>query len=672
MTGPAGWSGLPLPPFAAADLDEVRAAVLAHPEVTDCAVTVRRREPRLVARAVLDPASEDATVVAYVTGERPPDIADLRAHLADRLAPHLVPDDVVAVAELPLTSAGTIAYRRLADAAASTGGHRAYVPPVTEDQARVCEVWAQVLGVERVGIHDSFLSAGGDSLQALRIIARLRGSTGKPLTVRDVLLNETPEQLAAVLAARESTSDTVVTDPGGPEPSGHPLSAHQAGVYFQWLMAPESPYYSYQGTLRLHGPLDEPRLRRAWEILLEENPSLLVRFADQDDEPIQKLPYWTVELGATVELAGDSGAEARFAADADAVARRAFDLKGEPLLRTTLYRFAPDEHRLLVTMHEILLDGWGALVLFGRLGDLYATLAGRPDLDADPRRRELFARYLRWQERHHASAEVQAAGRHWEAGLADALPVLDLPTDRPRPAFPSFRGGLIEQVLPPASARAVNQQCAAVGVTPFMLMLGAFALTLTYHAGEQEVVVGAPMANRDTEHQVDVVGFLLNMLPLRVTTEPGHTVGEFLDLVRRTVLDGLAASDYPFAWILRKLNNLPRTLDRAPVIQVMLNMLNYPVQAGRHDGVDFRFVEMDTGFTKFDCALYVQPHGATGLLLQLAYQTDLFDRETAERLLAGVLLAVDALTGDTTRPIGEIDLLPADERQLLDSFTRGA
>lgn len=645
------------------------AALRELPGVDDCAVVVLEHNPRLVARAVLDPSIDHGRLVAFVTGNRPPDLTEAAAVLADLMPTHLSLDEVIVTADLPRTADGGIDRARLAmNPLGERDGHRPHRPPETPEQRRVCAIWADVLGVDKIGLDDSFFAFGGDSLQALRIIARLRADTGSPLTVRDVLVNDTPRLLAALIN-RQAAQTTADAQPLTMPPAAvHTLSEHQAGLYFQWLLAPDSPYYSYQGTLQLFGPLDERRLRRAWRLLLAENPNLLARFADQDGQPVQHLPHWEIEIEPTVR--GD-GTAARFDRDARELAGRPFDLHTEPLLRAALYRFGDGHHQMLVTMHEILLDGWGAQVLFGRLGVLYAALADGENLAPDAQRRDAFAHYLHWQQAHLDGQEVQQAGRYWAANLAGTLPVLELPTDRPRPAFPSFRGGLIEQLLPGETTRRLHRRCAELGITPFTLILGAFALVLTYHAGADEVVIGAPMANRDTEHQLDVTGFLLNMLPFRIAVAPDMTVGEYLDCLRRTVLDGLAASDFPFSAMLRQLDNLPRSLDRAPVFQVMLNMLNYPVPAGRHDDIEFRFVEMDTGFTKYDCALYVQPHGDTGLLCQLAYQTDLFDNSTAIRWLAGVTAAVDALAGESGGLIGTIELLPPNENELLEHFSSG-
>ena len=343
----------------------------------------------------------------------------------------------------------------------------------------------------------------------------------------------------------------------------------------------------------------------------------------------------------------------------------------EPLLRAELVACSEDEHRLLLTMHEIVLDGWGALVLFGRLGELYEGLADGRTAEQASDGEAVFDAYLEWERRFTASPDMTAQGEFWRRTLEPPLPVLELPLDRPRPAVPSFRGAIAETVLEPEVVSRLDEVCADVGVTRFTAILAAFALALTYHAGEDEVVIGAPMANRDTREQIGVVGFLLNMLPLRVEPRPELSAREYLEEVGELVAGAFAASDYPFAWMLRDLVRPERDASRAPVFQVMLNMLNYPEQRTRFDGVGFEFVELDTGFTKYDCSLYVQEAGAGALLLQLAFQTELFERRSAERFLESTRLALEGMISAPETTLASLDLLPGWDRELLLSETTG-
>ena len=650
------------------ELDEVEAVLERHPAVGTCAVTVvegARTRP-LVARqsalAAPRPASSPRLVAYYrARGGVPPD--DLRRFLESRLPLSMVPEQLVPLPSLPLTPNGKVDYRALPDPGAFRPAVAAYEPPASDLERAICEVWADTLGLDRVGRRDAFLELGGDSLLAMRIAVRLSKLTGRTVSLRDLLAARTPATLASTIAGRPSPRSDEASAPSRTRPGSCPLSVHQEGLYFLWRLVPESPYYTYQGMLVLEGALDLGRFRAAWARVLAEHPALLARIYEEGGEPRQELAAWPCSLGEPLDLRPLPSAEREdvFRARAAAQAARPFDLLRDPLLRAELVTMSDDEHRLLLTMHEIVLDGWGALVLFDRLGTLYEGAAAGTPVDGEA----AFAAYLDWEQGFLDSPEVQEQAGFWRRTLAPPLPVLELPTDHPRPPLPSFRGEIVETVLEPDVVVRLDGMCNEVGVTRFTAILAAFALALTYHAGTDEAIVGAPMANRDNPEQIGVVGFLLNMLPLRVAPRLELPARTYLAEVGELVAGAFAASDFPFARMLRDVAQPARDSSRTPVFQVMLNMLNYPKQRTSFGGVRFDFVELDTGFTKYDCSLYVQEAGAQTLLLQLAFQTDLFAQRSAARFLESTRLALEAIVSTPDTPLGSLDLLPSWDRELL-------
>lgn len=659
------------------ELGEIEAVAQRHPGITACVATVVEGEEdeQLVARQShgqrSSPAARADLLVAYYCSREPLAEHELREFLADELPVSMVPERLVELPGLPVTRNGKVDYEALPHPRGLRRSIQAsYEPPASPVEREVCLAWQEVLGLDRVGRRDGFLDLGGDSLLAMRVVARLRASTGRRLTLKDVVANASPMQLADTLARRPRVDrDRADDPPPGPQDAASPrsLSIHQQGLYYLWQLAPEVPYYSYQGMLQL-GTLDLPHFRRAWTRLLEEHPQLLTTFSADGDEPRQVYPSWSCAIGEPIDLRGRDAREREtaFAQLARSQAGQPFDLHDDPLLRAQLVRMSPEQSRLLVTMHEILLDGWGATLLFRRLGELYeAPECPSPrGIDRDGRQ---FDRYVAWERRHLRSREVQAQEEHWRRLLGGELPVLNLPTDRPRPATLSYEGGLVEHVLAPDEAGRLDELCARAGVTRFVVILAAFALVLDYYSGDEEVVIGAPMANRDTPEQIDVVGFLLNMLPLRLRPDVDADVLTLLTQIGETVTQAFDASDFPFSAMLRSVASVPRDMSRSPVFQVMLNMLNYPPDRTTYDGVRFSFVELDTGYTKYDCALYAQPHGRGGLALQLAFQTDLFDPATGSRLLESIVAALEQMSRRPEASAGSLDLLPRSDRELLSS-----
>ncbi|WKU02941.1 amino acid adenylation domain-containing protein [Micromonospora sp. HUAS LYJ1] len=647
------------------ELSEIEAVLGTHPAVAACAVAVLQTdaEGSLVARETKLDGATGHRLIAYLCPHGDDlDEFDVRDHLAQRLPLPMVPQRFVVLPALPLTPNGKVDYALLATGTPVPG--TTFVTPQGEREELVAAAMAELLGAERVGRDDSFVVLGGDSLLAVRLIARLRDD-GYLASLRDVLLGGTPRGLAERLdAVGEVPRPTVA--PSVPEVRRRPLTPQQSGVYFHWRLAPDNPYYSYQGSLRLVGPLDVGRLSTAWQTLLHENPILLARFVDDDAGPVHEFPHWAVPLDGLTDLTTLPAHERdeRFRDAAFAVAAEPFDLRAAPALRVHLFRLAPGEHRLLVTMHEILLDGWGATILFGRLAELYDS----PTTPGDALR---YDRYLDWQERALADGGLDRARRYWRDQLAGPLPVLELPNPDRRPAHPSYRGEIVEAVVDAATHARMRDLAGRIGGTPFMIMLGAYALALGYYAGSDEIVVGAPIANREHAEQTEVVAFLINMLPLRITLDPTYTAREYLLAVRDRVVAGYAAAAYPFGWMLRDLTTVDRSTAHTPVFQTMLNQLTYPVRPAQAAGVTFAFTELDTGFTKYDCSLYVQAHPADTLLVQLAHHVDVVAADTARRLLESTLLALDALVRTPQTPVAEIDLLPLADRALLEEFSHG-
>ncbi|MFG3252417.1 amino acid adenylation domain-containing protein [Streptomyces sp. NPDC048172] len=648
------------------ELAEIEAVLGAHPAVSGCAVTVHTPDDggALVSResAHAPAAAGPPRLVAYVEGTGVDGAVDgdaLRAHLAERLPAAMVPQTFVPLPRLPLTRNGKVDHRALpAPPRRERPRGLAYEPPRGEAESGIADALARVLGVGRVGRGDAFLALGGDSLLAMRLLAELRRA-GSRAGLRDVLRDGSPAALAAYgWEPGPGPEPRQVEEPGGTR--ARPLTPQQAGVYFHWRLDPDSPYYSYQGALEMDGPLDLPRLARAWGVLLAENPLLLARFTETETEEegadgegvLHHYPYWDVPLpGAAREVTAEA-----FRALAAEEAARPFGLEDEPALRAHLFRLPDGQHRLLVTMHELLLDGWGATVLFQRLAELYESRTGRPD----PERATRYDRYLDHHRRLLASDEVAAAGAYWDRELAGELPVLQI-ARKQRPAAPGYRGESVEAVLDEAASARLGEAARAASATAFVPLLAAYALALSYYGDADEVIVGAPMADRERPEAAEVPAFMLAMLPLRLRVAPDSTLAAFTEQVRETVYAAYEAADHPFGWTLRRLRAASRSSSATPVFQTMLNMLPYPARGTTAGGVTFRFLELDTGYTKYDCALYVQPHGTGQLLLQFAYQCELLDESAAHDVLESTLIALRALT-DPARAarttVRALDLLP--------------
>ncbi len=654
------------------ELPEIEAVLRRAPGVVDCAVVARKPDARaLVARRTALSTEEGAArLVAYVTtGDTPLDWPAVREHLADRLPLPMVPALCVELPNLPLTRNGKIDYAALPAPVEQPRSGSGGAAPTDPREQVIADVLGELLAVGEVGRDDSFTALGGDSLLAMRVVAQLR-SHGFAVSLRDVLMAGSPRELAAVAESvtPESSAPAPVPE-ASPEPRVRPLTPQQEGLYFHWRLEPDNAYYHYQGTLSLAGPLDAGRLAAAWAALMLENPVLLARFVRREGELRHEYPHWTVPFPEFEDLSAmtPAAADEHYHDEAFTEASLPFDLENEPVFRMRAFVMSDREHRILVTTHEVMLDGWGATVLYRRLAELY----GQSEPAPDPAQRDRYDRYLDWQEAALASPAVAASGEHWRRELAGELPVLAL-DDRPRPQHLSYRAGMVERVIDAGVMRRIRALSARDGRTPFPYLLTAYAIALCFYTNDDEVVIGAPIANRANPEQVDIASFLLNMLPFRIPVGPDTTAGELLDQVSEQVVAGIAASNYPFGWVQRDLPPAPRGSANTAVFQTMLNMITYPAHRVIEGELEFTFTELDTGYAKYDCELYVQHHGTDELLAQFLHQTDIISEQTANRLLDSTLLALDVVVFAPHLPVVEIDLLSATDRDALHLFAQGS
>ncbi len=609
---------------------EVEAAVAACGQVRDAAVVARQDPPgglRLVAYVVWD-------------GEGGSE-AELRDALKERLPAAMVPAAVVGLAALPLTPSGKVDRRALAGPAFAPPGAEAaagYVEPATNTQRELAAIWSEILGVERVGAADDFFDLGGHSLLAVQVLSRMRGRLGVELPVR--ALFEAPT--LAGLARRAEQAGALTERGPRPRLAGEPapLSFGQGRLWFLDRMEPGNTAFNMGSSLRLRGRLDPRVLERAVNEIVRRHEALRATFVEVDGQPLQRtLPSVRIPLPA-VDLS--ALAEAPRVAEAARVARASlaapFDLGAGPLVRTSLLRLAPDLHLFLLDVHHIVSDGWSAGVMNRELTALYAAfLAGRPSpLPPLPIQ---FGDFARWQREWLTGETLEAQLAYWRGKLGGNLAPLDLPTDRPRPALQTFRGGSLDLDVPEATAGALRRLSREQGASLFMTLLAAFQALLARLAGQEDVVVGTPIAGRRHPETEGLIGFFLNTLSLRTDLSGNPTFRELLVRVRETTLGSYEHQDIPFEALLAELKP-ERDLSRTPLFQVFFNMLNLPPEGERLPDLEIEWGPAPAPESKFDLTFYVGE--ATGAIqVHLVYNADLFDEPRMAELLRQYRLVLE-------------------------------
>jgi amino acid adenylation domain-containing protein len=636
------------------ELGEIEAALGRHPGVREAAVLVREDAPgnrRIVAYAVAG------------DGEAPTPAA-LRSFAAEALPEFMVPSAWVLLDALPLTPNGKVDRRALAalgteavDAAA--GGE--YLPPRTPVEEILAGLWAEVLGAGRVGARDDFFERGGHSLLATRLISGVRAALGVDLPLRKLFESPTVESFAAeVEAARRAGAGPGLPalaprhrEPG-PDGEDLPLSFAQERLWFLDRLEPGTAAYNLTLPVRLTGRLDPGALGGALNELARRHESLRTTFPSPGGQPAQRiapaagLPLPAVDLRALPAVRRDEELAALLAAESG----RPFDLAAGPLARTLLVQLAGDEHAFLVTQHHIITDGWSMGVLIRELGALYGALVrGEPSPLPEPPLQ--YADFAAWQRSWLQGEPLARQLAYWRERLAGELPALDLPTDRPRGAARSYRGGSEAIVLGPEPSAAVRALTRGAGATLFMTLLAAFAALMHRLSGQDDVLVGSPIAGRNRAEVEGMLGFFINTLVLRSDLAGNPTFRELLARVREEALGAYAHQDLPFEKLVAELHP-DRDLARTPLFQVFFNVLNMEMGRIELPGLALEGLAPAEPPSKFDLTVYVSEAGDR-IQLRLVYNAALFDRARMVETLAQLERLLAAFAAD---PEARIDGVP--------------
>ncbi|POM24996.1 Linear gramicidin synthase subunit D [Actinomadura rubteroloni] len=621
-------------------------AVLAQRDGTESAVVVARED-----------RPGDKRLVAYVVPARAADGA--REHVAEHLPEYMVPAAVVGLDELPVTVNGKLDKAALPapDFAGMSGG-RAPANPLEEV---LCGLFGEILGLERVGADDSFFDLGGDSLSAMRLIARVRAVLDTEVPVRDLFAARTPAGVARLVAEKGDGVRPPLTRRERPERI--PLSFAQQRMWF--LNQLEGAAYTMALAYRLEGRPDVAALEEALGDLADRHESLRTVYPSIDDTPYQRIldgrPILEVEDVAEDDLK-------------DVLAERAarpFDLTADLPYRTRLLRLAPDDHVLLLVLHHIAVDGWSVGVLQRDIGTAYAARReGRaPAWEPLPVQ---YADYALWQrdvlgDLDDPESLISAQLDHWRTALDGSPPELTLSADRPRPPVPSFEGAAVP-VRVDAAAHARLVEIAQRGrASMFMVVHAAWALLLARSGAGTDVPVGTATAGRGDAALEDLAGFFINTLVLRTDLSGDPTFAELVARVREADLAAYAHQDVPFERLVDELSPV-RSLARNPLFQVSLSLQNFPQDQGwRLPGLAVRPMSPRPLEARFDLSLSMTERRAAdgspdGLDGMLQYAVDLFDEETVKDLAARLARLLNQVAAYPRTRVSRFEILDDAER----------
>jgi amino acid adenylation domain-containing protein/thioester reductase-like protein/non-ribosomal peptide synthase protein (TIGR01720 family) len=648
------------------ELGEVRTVLAAQVGVGQAVVIAREDRPG------------DKRLVGYVTGTADP--AEIRAALAERLPAYMVPAAVVVIDALPLTVNGKLDTRALPAPEYTDAGYRA---PTNAVEDILAGIYAWVLGVQRVGVDDSFFELGGDSLSAMRLVAAVNTALDADVGVRTVFEAPTVAGLAPHIGGRARGLQRLVA---GARPAVIPLSFAQSRLWFLEQLQGPSPIYTMAVAVRLCGRLDAEALGAALGDVVGRQESLRTLFPVVDGIPRQLVvPAERADVGwAVVDATGWSGS--RLDDAIDTAARHTFDLAAEIPVRTRLFRISDEEHVLVAAVHHIAADGSSVAPLVADLLVAYESrCAGRAPAWAPLAAQ--YVDYTLWQRAQlgdldNCNSPIAAQLAYWEEALAGMPERLVLPTDRPYPPVADYRGASVTVAWPAQQQQRVRDVAGEHNVTRFMVMQAALALLLAKLSASPEVAVGFPIAGRGDPALDELVGFFVNTLVLRVEVAGDPTVAELLAQVRRRSLAAYEHQDVPFEVLVERINPT-RSLTHHPLVQVLFAWQNLPGSgtdpaAGTAVGdLQVSLLPLDTHTARMDLTISLaerfseagEPAGISGTV---EFRTDVFDAASIQTLIERFQRVVVAMTADPTRRLSSIEVLDEAEHAQLDGWANRA
>ncbi|CAJ3564392.1 syringomycin synthetase [Burkholderia pseudomallei] len=641
----------------------------------DSAAAVRDNATEHAAPDALSPSPETSTatatatatekrLVAYYTGDA--DVVALRAQAAQHLPSYMVPSAYVRLDAWPLTPNGKLDRRALPAPADDAYARAEYEAPRGAKEEALAAIWRELLHVERVSRHDNFFELGGHSLLAVQLVSRLR----QALSVEVALSTVFDAPVLSALAERLEAGNTEVLPPIplAPRDGRIALSLAQQRLWFLTQLEGVSEAYHMSGAVRLDGPLNREVLQRALNRIVMRHEALRTCFVREEGEPIQVIqPHADLtvsyhDLREAESIRHEAGNREQRAKDlSQAHASAPFDLSRDLPVRVLLLQLADEAHVVQVVMHHIASDGWSVGVFLQELSALYGSFIAEQGDPLAPLPLQ-YADYAAWQRRWLASGQLEKQGAFWQTNLSGAPTLLELPTDRPRPPKQSHAGASVEVKLGAALSERVKRLSQRHGVTPYMTLLSSWAAALSRLSGQEEVVIGSPVAGRNRTEVEALIGFFVNTLALRLDLSSEPTVGELLKRTKAQVLSAQAHQDLPFDQVVERVKP-PRSTAHPPLFQVMFVWQNMPAGELTIPGLTIRAVETPLQTAQFELTLSLREAG-DDIVGHLNYASALFDESTVRRYVTYWRRLLEGMTaGAADQTIVGLPLLDEAERK---------
>ncbi|WP_445252994.1 amino acid adenylation domain-containing protein [Nodularia sp. NIES-3585] len=631
------------------ELGEIEAALSQHEDVQSSVVIACENTPG------------DQRLVAYIVPrpEQTPSLSVLRRFLKQKLPEYMVPNAIVILHSLPLTPNGKVDRRALPVAESRTVEVN-LVAPRTPVEAKLAQIWSQVLKVELVGIDDNFFEIGGHSLLATQVMSRLQEAFEISLPLRSLFESPTIAQLSEVILTQLQTGSGLRVPKIVPvfRDTNIPLSWAQERLWFVHQIEGESGAYTMSFTACLVGDLKIKALEQAFQSMVQRHEVLRTRFEIKNNLPVQVIvPNFTIMLPVVdIQHVPDPWKQVKELAIKEAA--KPFDLAHGSVLRVMLWQVSPQEYLLLVAIHHIAADGWSMGIFIRDLSAYYRAIATGSSVEL-PELSVQYADFTIWQRQWLTDQTLERQLNYWMQQLVAAPPLLALPTDRSRPAIQTFRGGTQRLQLDGLLTQRLKKFSQESGTTLFMTLLAGFVVLVSRYSGEKDLVVGSPIANRNRTEIESLIGFFVNTLALRFHISPEQSFEALLAQVQQVTQNAYDHQDLPFEMLVEHLQ-LERNLDRNPLVQVMFALQNAPTSPWELPGLRVEEMPLGLDSVRFDLEVHLWdlPEGLGGVF---CYNKDLFDGATIVRMMEHFQTLLAAIVTNPRQPMALLPLLTEHE-----------
>lgn len=597
----------------------------------------------------------ETALYAYIVSDNPVSTAELRAYLTKLLPDYMVPSYFIQLEKMPLTGTNKIdraALAKIESIINETGAE--YEAARNEAEEKLIAIWKEVLKVEKISINDSFFDLGGHSLKAAIVTSKIYKILKVKVPIKRIFDTPTIKGLSDYISEQEESIYSCIEPVEEKEYYG--LSSAQKRLYTLQQFELKSTGYNMPRALEIEGKLEIERLEQAFKKLIERHEAFRTSFELIGEEIVQKI-YKEVEFAVEHKEAREE--------DVEGILRsfiRPFDLSKAPLLRVGLIalpkdkELGPERHILMYDMHHIISDGTSMGILVDEFARLY-------DCKELPYLRLQYKDYAAWQNNMLNSEVMKTQEEHWLKTFEGEIPVLNLPIDYPRPSIQSFEGDRIHFELDKEITKGLQKMAKEAGATMYMVLLAGFTILLSKYSGQEDIIIGSPIAGRPNADFQNIMGIFVNTLAMRNYPESRKTIAEFIEEVKANALRAYENQDYQFEELVERLN-IKRDIGRNPIFDVVLAMQNTDMKETAIEGISIKPCRMENRISKFDIALDVLEAGEK-LSIRIEYCSRLFNKETIERMAGHLKNVLRSMSGDTGKKISELELLDEEERQKL-------